>query len=133
MITQVMLTAVVFIYMYNTRVQEMRSKQIHPQKIATGTGAAQCLVDSGKVADNFSNQFEMPILFYVLTVSLYVTQTVSMIFVVLACVFVLFRILHSLIHCTYNKVLHRFYAYAASSLVLWVMWAIFTYQLISDL
>jgi hypothetical protein len=30
--------------------------------------------------------------------------------------------LHSLVHCTYNRVIHRFTAYLASSLVLMLMW-----------
>jgi hypothetical protein len=40
----------------------------------------------------------------------------------LAWAFVALRGLHSIIHCTYNKVLHRFTAYLASSLVLFLMW-----------
>ena len=58
MIAQVLLTAIVFFYMYHARVKEMKNKSIHPQKIATSSGAAQHLVDSGNIADNFSNQFE---------------------------------------------------------------------------
>ena len=133
LLAQILLTAIVFFYMYHTRVKEMRSKSIHPQKISTSSSATQYLVDSSIVADNFSNQLEMPVLFYVLTLSLYVTQMASTTFLVLACLFVVFRYLHCLIHCTYNKVLHRFYAYAISSLVLWGMWAMFAYQFISNM
>jgi hypothetical protein len=35
--------------------------------------------------------------------------------------FLAFRVLHSVIHCTYNKVLHRFAAYFVSALALWAM------------
>lgn len=133
MLAQVLLTAIVFFYMYHTRVKEMRNKSIHPQKIATSSSASQHLVDSTIVADNFSNQLEMPVLFYVLTLSLYVTQMANTAFLILASLFVVFRYLHCLVHCTYNKVLHRFYAYAVSSLVLWSMWVMFAYQLISSM
>jgi hypothetical protein len=40
----------------------------------------------------------------------------------LAWIFVGLRALHSAIHCTYNRTLHRFGAYLASSLVLIAMW-----------
>ena len=33
------------------------------------------------------------------------------------------RYVHSLVHCTYNRVMHRFIAYAASCLVLMLLWA----------
>ena len=39
----------------------------------------------------FSNQFELPVLFYVLTILAYVTHLAGVIFVVLAWIFVLFR------------------------------------------
>jgi hypothetical protein len=55
MIAQVLLTAIVLFYMYHSRVHEMKSKSIHPQKIATHSGATQYLIDAEKVADNFSN------------------------------------------------------------------------------
>jgi len=31
------------------------------------------------------------------------------------------RAVHSFIHCSYNNVMHRFLAYLASSLALWIM------------
>ena len=133
LIAQVLLTAVVFFHMYHTRVTEMKKKSIHPQKIATSSGTIQYLVDSRKVADNFSNQFEMPVLFYLLSICLYITELTNILILIMASIFVFFRIIHSWIHCTYNKVLHRLYAYAASSFVLWAMWAVFSFQLINNL
>ncbi len=130
MLAQVLLTAVVFFSMYTARVREMRRKKIHPQAIATAHQSGKLLTDSGNIADNFSNQFEMPVLFYVLLISLYVTQLVNPVMLALACLFVLLRAIHSLIHCTYNKVMHRFKAYAASSFVLWTMWILFAARLL---
>ena len=40
----------------------------------------------------------------------------------LAWLFVLLRVGHSAIHCTYNKVMHRFYAYVAGGVALWLLW-----------
>ena len=48
----------------------------------------------------------------------------SLPFRVLAWLFVVLRALHSAIQCTYNKVMHRYRAYAAGGWVLWAMWAL---------
>lgn len=129
LLAQVLLTAIVFFRMYLTRVNEMKRKRIHPQKIATNATAAQNLTDSCNVAENFSNQFEMPVLFYVIIISLYVTGLSSEVYLIMASVFVLLRYVHSFIHAGYNKVMHRFYAYAAGSLILWAMWLLFAIDL----
>jgi hypothetical protein len=33
-------------------------------------------------------------------------------------------VLHSLIQCSYNKVMHRFTVYAVSTSLVWVLWAV---------
>jgi hypothetical protein len=33
-------------------------------------------------------------------------------------------VLHSLIQCAYNKVMHRFIVYVVSTSVVWVLWAV---------
>ena len=44
---------------------------------------------------------------------------------------VLVRAVHSLVHCSYNKVMHRFAAYVAGALVLWAMWARLAWHLLA--
>jgi hypothetical protein len=34
------------------------------------------------------------------------------------------RVLHSLVYCTYNRVMHRFAVFVASMVVLFVIWCI---------
>ena len=48
----------------------------------------------------------------------------------LAWIFVALRVLHSAIHCSYNKVMHRFYAYVAGGMVLFALWAWLGLQLL---
>jgi len=36
--------------------------------------------------------------------------------------FVILRVVHSAIHCSYNRVMHRFFAYLISCLFLMFMW-----------
>jgi len=40
----------------------------------------------------------------------------------LAWSFVALRVLHSAIHCGYNRVMHRFLVYIAGACVLWALW-----------
>jgi hypothetical protein len=71
---------------------------------------------------NYVNLLEMPLLFYVACVVLYVLGAVDAAAIALAWVYVAARALHSLIHLTYNNVLHRLAVFAASTVVLLVIW-----------
>jgi hypothetical protein len=72
---------------------------------------------------NYMNLLELPTLFYVVCVLNYVTSpTVSAGTLALAWVYVAFRALHSLIHLTYNDVMHRLAPFVASNVVLAGLW-----------
>src|SRR6516164_6955377 len=47
-----------------------------------------------QVGYSYSNQFELPVLFYVLTILAWMTRHADVVFVVLAWIFVIFRYLH---------------------------------------
>lgn len=83
-----------------------------------------------QIANAFHNQLEVPILFYALVAFLMITSQVDIVFVVLAWVFVLLRILHAGVHTTTNYVPHRFLAYAASSVTLMIMWVVFAVRIL---
>ena len=72
-------------------------------------------------ANNFKNLCELPILFYGLSLYLFVTQNVDAIYFAAAWSFFALRTLHSIVHCTKNIVMLRFYLYVGSSMVLWFM------------
>ena len=67
----------------------------------------------------------MPVLFYVLTILEYVTHLAGIVFVVLAWIFVIFRILHAYVHVTSNIVRLRGALFAIVAVVLAIMWAIY--------
>ena len=71
---------------------------------------------------NFMNLLELPVLFYLACLTLYVTKTVDTAALWLAWGYVVLRVGHSLVHLTYNNVLHRLGVYAASVAVLLVIW-----------
>ncbi len=119
----VFLTFLVWVYMYVTRVREIKRKSIDPQSLDTRIHGQALLTDSGAQADNLKNLFELPVLFYVAVLLTLVLMIQDQLLVQLVWSYVALRYVHSLVHCTYNRVMHRFIAYAASCLVLMLIWA----------
>jgi hypothetical protein len=123
----VFLTAVVWVRLFVERIGEMRERQIHPQSVATSKAVVEKL-QRLQAADNFRNLFEMPVLFYVLCLALLQTGMGQGWMLGMAWAYVVLRIIHSSIQCTYNKVMHRFRVYLLSGTLLFVMWGLFAWQ-----
>lgn len=73
---------------------------------------------------NLMNLLELPVLFYIVCLLLYVTAGVSLLAVSLAWGYVAVRIVHSAIHLTSNNLIHRLTAFAISNTVLVVIWVL---------
>ncbi len=71
---------------------------------------------------NYMNLLELPLLFYVAMLLAHLTAAATPLLVALAWGYVALRIVHSLIHLSYNNVLHRFLAFASSNAVLLGIW-----------
>jgi hypothetical protein len=84
-----------------------------------------------QVAYSFSNQFELPVLFYVLTILAFVTHLAGVVFVVLAWVFVLFRCLQAFVHVTSNKIRVRGAFFGIAALALALNWAIYIFEVLT--
>jgi hypothetical protein len=82
-----------------------------------------------KRANNYQNQFELPVLFYVLIALLIATRLVDPVQIIFAWLFLLSRLVHSYIHTGKNILLDRFYAFVASVLTLMTMWIWFAVRL----
>jgi hypothetical protein len=78
----------------------------------------------------FNNQFQLPVLFYVLTILAWITHQADLVFVLLAWVFVILRLAHAGIHVTSNRVSVRFYVFATGAMVLLIMWVIFAVRIV---
>jgi len=128
-VAMVALTVVVWLRMYFSRVAQMKRERIHPQAVATSAQAAAKLTDS-KCADNFRNLFELPVLFYLALVVAAQIGAVNVPILTVAWLFVLLRVAHSAIQCSYNKVMHRFYVYFLGGVTLWLLWALLAYYLL---
>ena len=119
-----LLTALVWAYMYTRRLSYIKSHRIPPQELTTPEKAATLLPESVTLpANNLRNLLELPMLFYALCLYLYVTGSVDGVQVISAWLFVALRALHSVVHCTVNIVVLRFLSYFAAALVLWFMLA----------
>ena len=114
------LTLVVWLYMYIRRISFIMSRGVSSQDLAVPGALAQISPPAvSNPSDNLKNLFEIPVLFYALTLYLFVTKQVDVPYLSAAWVFVAFRALHSAVHCTFNLVILRFYLYLIATLAVW--------------
>jgi hypothetical protein len=126
---QVGLTFALLFGMSALRTRDVRGGVVNPRNVALREPAWPAR--TMQVAYAFSNQFEVPVLFYVLVVLLIATRHADLIMVLLAWAFVVFRVIQAGIHVTSNVVLRRSQAYAVAVIVLFVMWVIFAIRILS--
>jgi len=84
-----------------------------------------------QVGYSYSNQFELPVLFYVLTILAYVTHLAGVIFVVLAWIFAIFRIIQAYVHVTNNNVRLRGAYFGVAAVALAINWAIYMFEVLT--
>src|SRR5215208_82955 len=117
-----LLTLLVWVYMYIRRISFVTKDNISPKDLAVpGALARLSPAAVSNPSDNLKNLFEIPVLFYALALYLFVTGQVDAIYVTAAWIFVAFRALHSAVHCTFNLVMLRFYLYLIAPLAVWFM------------
>jgi hypothetical protein len=122
MLATMTLTAIVWFYMYARRIPAMRRAGVSVQTYTTPDTVAEYLSDEVNYsANNLKNLFEVPILYYGLCLYLFVTGNVDTAYVIAAWLFFVFRLFHSIVHCTKNIVMLRFYLYSGAALALWFM------------
>lgn len=114
------LTLIVWVYMYIRRIGFINSQKINPQDLVTPGALAKITPPSvSNPSDNLKNLFEIPVLFYALILYLFITKQVDPVYINAAWIFVVFRVLHSAVHCTFNLIMLRFYLYLFSTLAVW--------------
>lgn len=116
-----LLTLVIWFYMYAKRIPFIISSKLTPQQLTPLELARLAPPQVANPSDNLKNLFELPTIFYAVVLYLYVTQQVDTAYLVEAWVFFGFRVLHSVVHCTFNLVPLRFWLYAISAFALWFM------------
>ncbi|WP_443190287.1 MAPEG family protein [Pseudomonas indica] len=104
-----------------SRVLSVKRRQVDPRyyRLFCGSPPPEHVQKLGR---NFSNLFEVPMLFYIAGVMVIALGIDSLLLLALGWAFVVSRIVHSAIHITYNNSFHRFLAYLVSSVIVLVMW-----------
>lgn len=126
---QVGLTFLIMMWMGALRRRALNSGAVKPEDIAlrqpNWPRRAQ------QVANNFQNQLELPMLFYAVVAFILITSTNSIVFVILAWVFVASRIVHAYIHTGSNEVTPRSLALGVGAIALIAMWVIFAIRVLA--
>jgi hypothetical protein len=117
---EVILTFALMLWMGALRQGDYRSGAVRAQDVALRESA-----------NAYSNQFELPVLFYVLTILEWVTRHAGYVFVILAWIFVICRVLQAYVHITSNVVRLRSRFFSIGALVLMIMWALYIVEVLT--
>jgi hypothetical protein len=85
-------------------------------------------IPGGTHNPNYADLLEMPVLFYVVCLMLYVANRVDTTFLMLAWIYVALRALHSAVHLSYDNFRHRMVLFALSNFAVFAMWAFFFFE-----
>ena len=114
-----LLTAVVTVWMFVVRVKAMKQLRVHPQKGQDTSKLREFLPhQANQVANNYNHLFEQPVLFYAVSLALYVAVPIDALTLSLAWAYVVARVIHSIIQCAWDKVMPRFSVFLVSWLLL---------------
>jgi hypothetical protein len=104
-----------------TRFISVRRRQVHPRYYVLMSGDTPPDYVQ-KVGRNMANLLEVPVLFYLLAVLVILFEINNQLLVDLAWLYVALRLVHSIIHISYNNVPHRFIVFVLSVVTLMIMW-----------
>ena len=128
---QVALTFILLMRLGSGRLRTLSAGNTKVRDIALGE--SNWPADVTQVGNCFNNQFQLPMLFYVLVVLALVLHKADLLFVIMSWIFVISRIVHAGVHITSNNVNQRFAAYTVGMVVLLLMWAIFAVRILFGL
>jgi len=120
-VATMILTMVVWVYMYGRRLPFIFSSGLDPKQMTPLELARLSPPQVSNPSDNLKNLFELPTVFYAVVLYLYATNRVDTAYVGAAWIFFLFRAMHSAVHCTFNFIPLRFVLYVVSAVALWFM------------
>jgi len=121
MFAMVLLTFSVAFYMFRLRVKAVKSGEIKLSYFRLNSGA-EVSAAMQQATRNYSNLFEVPVLFYAAGASALALNINNAAIIVIGWLFVITRIAHSWVHLTSNNVIHRLKAFMAGNLCVLVLW-----------
>jgi hypothetical protein len=127
---QVLLTISIMVAMARARGRSMkaRGQKIDDMALTTDSDWEQSAL---KASNNYKNQFEIPVLFYAVAAFALITRQVDPILFALACLFVLTRIAHAIIHIGPNQIKPRAFTFLVGVVVVIAMWIILAWRVIA--
>ena len=125
---QVLLTLGILVWMGFERVPRVARGEIAVKDIAVERQGYP--LRARLLSNNFDNQFQLPVLFYVAALLLRWSGHAGWVELVLAWLFVALRYGHAAVHVTTNRVYRRFFTYTAGLVVLAVLWVWLVVRLI---
>jgi hypothetical protein len=127
-LVQIGLTFALLLWMASARGQALKGREVSLKEIALGE--PNWPTRTAQIGNCFSNQFELPLLFYVLIAFALPLRHADLVIVLLSWVFVVTRIAHAGIFVTSNNVQQRSLAWFAGVLVLFAMWVYFALKIL---
>tara|TARA_R110001583_G_scaffold17644_1_gene71063 strand:+ start:5829 stop:6245 length:417 start_codon:yes stop_codon:yes gene_type:complete len=121
-LAQVLLTLVMFIVLGARKTKAIKAGKVNREQAALDNRVWPEYVV--KVSNNIANQFEVPILFYILCVVLYSINAAGTVAIVLAWLFVASRYAHAWVHVGSNYVPVRMRLFMVGCVVLLSMLAV---------
>ena len=124
----VALTFVLLIMTAVARRNDLAGRRVQARDIALGQ--LGWTPQTQQYGNSFNNQFQLPVLFYVVMTLALITKQADLLMVALAWIFVVLRVVHAFIHCTNNRVMRRGLVFGLGGLVLMVMWIVFAIRIL---
>jgi hypothetical protein len=81
-------------------------------------------------SDIYREQFELPVLFYVLTIFAYSTKHTDILFMILAWIFVVLHVLRALTEIGASNISQRGMLYVVAAIVLAIMWVVYALRIL---
>ena len=116
------------LWMATARNRAVQGKETSFKNIAAGQ--ANWPTRTAQVGDCFSNQFEIPVLFYILIALALPLHKADLFIVLLSWVFVVTRFVHAGVFVTSNNVRQRGMVWFSGVLVLLAMWIYFALRIL---
>lgn len=126
-LAQIVLTLTIFIVLGVRKSKAVKAGEVNRKKTALNNKAWP--EDVVKVTSNIANQFETPVIFYILCLVIYNINAVSLMANVLAWLFVLSRFIHAYIHIGTNHVPMRLRMFLIGCFVLIAMLILVVWKL----
>lgn len=117
----VLVTFLVCVRLYVVRFAEMSRKRLRPQALS-GSEQMTALLSDTRASDHFKNLFETPLLFYALVAASLGSAYMPGWLIAGAWVYVGLRAAQGVVHCSYNKVVHRFALFVSGFMLLVALW-----------